>query len=189
MVVDNTVMEGAMLLKNVYNHVAYLIVILLCITLTSCKKVTRYGEFFIDDISSYDAADYLSDEKFAYLRIDGIAIIPQIKCYTHSYYRLDLILYSTNPNAAVTVDSISIYKDDKIIFTDQSCHELTASKSYEDIYSGDAVITSIAAANIDEYDRANYVLKMTVSCGDSTTKKKEITYSAVVKQYWVWLMQ
>lgn len=176
-------------MKKFIRILAFMIALLGVLSISGCNRSLSYGIFQFDDIDSHGITDYLESADFEYLRIDGIAIIPDIKAISHGVFGLGFMAYSLTDGASYSIHEVELVRDDNVtIYASNDCTwNYSCDEESDGVYKKGEWLTTLSEEELNAVSGQKYRLVITVSAGDSSSVK-EITYNANVIQYVTWVI-
>lgn len=160
------------------------VVLLLCILLffCSCHIEESYKEFFIPEISGFEANHYVSSSKLTFARVNNITLIPEIKEISHGEYIIYLSAYSMEKYENIMIHKVELVTNNRTVFDYAPSQQIEAIPNQDGIYSGTIVCGEFTEKDIEIADGKQLDLFVQVQTNEVEVPT-EISYAIIVKTY------
>ena len=154
----------------------------------SCNLEESYKEFVVDKISEYDVQEYFVSDELDFARVDDVVIIPEIKEIHHGEYIIYISAYSERELKDITIKSVSLKTENKIILESKSALFIHLEKNQDKIFEGWIDCGTFTEDDVEVFDGTELFLTLqlqTEKGAESITE--EINYVIRVKIYKSWV--
>ena len=148
----------------------------------SIKLVDSYKEFWIEERENYDIQDYMESDELEHIRVDNVALVPEIKEINHNEFIIYLGAYSKDDSKEVVVNSVKLCKDDGSVlyFIEDEENKILYESRIEGQYYGTGNLGSFTVENVSSNEKMTLIMQVQVS-DNKEFYTKSIEYSITIK--------